>query len=211
MPAIYNSLPSDELLYILFILQAELLKRETLSVIDYNNDIAISKNRIEGVTKATQHKLIIKEKTSCNAFWNSILIPNLKLRYNTSPVHSLKEIDYLKQCFPNHIRQFNVYCKDKIVAGTTIFETKQVAHAQYIAANQDKNNLGSLDFLHAHLIQNTFANKRYFDFGTSNENDGKNINKGLQFYKEGFGARTIVQDFYSITTANYSKLNAVLV
>ena len=114
------------------------------------------------------------------------------------------------QQFPKQIRQFNVYYNDTIVAGTTIFETKKVAHAQYISATENKQELGSLDFLFHHLIHTVFNHKHYFDFGISNENQGQNINEGLLYWKESFGARTITQDFYSFNTANHNLLDAVL-
>ena len=210
IPSIYNSLPSDELNYFMFLLNAELLRRDVLSVIDLNENISFSKNRIEGCKRAEKHELEIKEESEFDEFWNSILVPNLKLKHNINPVHSLREIALLRQRFPNNIRQFNVYYNDEIVAGTTIFETKNVAHSQYIAANGEKNILGSLDFLHLYLISKVFSEKAYFDFGISSENHGQNINRGLQFWKEGFGARTITQDFYRISTKNYFLLNDIM-
>ena len=96
-----------------------------------------------------------------------------------------------------------------MVAGTTIFETSQVAHCQYISGNDDNNILGSLDFLHDYLINKVYQKKRYFDFGTSNEEQGQHINVGLQFWKEGFGARTITQDFIEIDPKNHAKLKLV--
>lgn len=39
----------------------------------------------------------------------------------------------------------------------------------------------------------------YLDFGISNENDGRYLNLGLIEQKEGFGARTVVHDFYRLT------------
>ena len=144
-------------------------------------------------------------------FWNEILIPTLQTKHEVNPVHSLEEIMLLKNKFPENIRQFNVYCKDKVVAGTTVFVTNKVAHSQYIAANQEKNVLGSLDFLHYHLITDVFNDKAYFDFGISNENQGKQINQGLLFWKEGFGARAIAYEFFKIPTTNYEKLNDVFI
>ena len=91
----------------------------------------------------------------------------------------------------------------------TIFETKNVAHSQYISGNDDKNTIGSLDYLHTYLINEVFKDKTYFDFGVSNENNGKNINEGLNYWKEGFGARTITQDFYEIDLNNLNKLDTI--
>ena len=41
-----------------------------------------------------------------------------------------------------------------------------------------------------------FKDKKYFDFGTSTEDNGNFLNKGLIFQKEGFGARGIVYKHY---------------
>jgi hypothetical protein len=165
---------------------------------------------MEGVKRGKKHQLIIKEETSFEVFWNEILSVNLEQKHGVSPVHSLKEIEKLKQLFPEHIRQFNVYHNDKLVAGTTIFESQNVAHCQYISGDENKNALGSLDFLHHYLITKVFKDKKYFDFGSSNEDNGMKINEGLQYWKEGFGARTIIHEFYSIKTENANLLMDIL-
>ncbi|WP_299389823.1 GNAT family N-acetyltransferase [uncultured Gelidibacter sp.] len=210
IPSIYHQIPSQEVQYLNFILEAQLERRNVLSVIDNHNKLKFSKSRREGVKRGQQHDLLITNDDNFEAFWNSILKPNLNKKYNADPVHSLDEILYLKEKFPNNIKQFNVYHEERIVAGATIFETAQVAHCQYISGNSDKNILGSLDALHRYLITEVYADKRYFDFGPSNDNYGKTINHGLQFWKEGFGARTMTQDFYKIETKNHPKLDAVL-
>lgn len=211
IPSIYSDIFSQEVEYLMFILKATLIKQDTLSVIDLSNKLKTSNGRLEGYKRAKKHQLILKEESDFTLFWNQILIKNLKQKHNAKPVHTLEEITKLKRKFPNNIRQFNVYYQDKIVAGTTIFETKNVAHSQYISGNEDKNTLGSLDFLHINLIENIFKDKSYFDFGTSNENNGLNVNKGLLFWKEGFGARTLTQNFYTIDTRNFNLLNSVFV
>ncbi len=210
IPKIYHSLPSDEMDYLLFLLKAELQKKETLSVIDQIQKSKIASNRLEGLKRGQKSQLIVKEEAHFDSFWNSILSVNIKKKYDVEPVHSLEEIEHLKTLFPENIKQFNVYHNTKLVAGTTIFESNQVAHCQYISANEDKNSLGSLDFLHHYLITNVYKDKKYYDFGSSNEANGNKINKGLQYWKEGFGARTIIQEFYSIQTENYHLLTDVL-
>lgn len=211
IPSIYHALPSDEIQYILFLLDAQLTRRDALSVIDLKNVIRISKNRLEGYRRGLKQQLQIKEVDAFDDFWTHILEVNLQQKHQAKPVHSLEEITLLKKKFPKNIRQFNVYKNDVIVGGTTIFESNHVAHSQYISANEDKNTLGSLDFLHHHLITEVFNQKPYFDFGISNENNGKSINEGLQYWKEGFGARTITQDFYQIEISNLTKLENVFI
>lgn len=210
LPTIYHESPSDEMEYLSFILNAKLIRRDSLSVINLETDFEFSNSRAEGIKRGTDFGLEFREEQDFTSFWNQILIPNLAQKHQAKPVHSLEEIMLLKSKFPNNIKQFNVYKEGKIIAGTTVFESDFVAHSQYISADESKNTTGSLDFLHNRLITYTFRNKKYFDFGISNENQGQNINKGLLFWKEGFGARTIVQNFYEIETKNYPLLENVL-
>ncbi|PKP14560.1 MAG: GNAT family N-acetyltransferase, partial [Bacteroidetes bacterium HGW-Bacteroidetes-23] len=174
-------------------------------------EIPIAKNRIEGVNRGIKNQLIIKEENDFSVFWNTILIPNLMNKHNAKPVHTLEEIQFLKSKFPSNIRQFNVYKENELIGGTTIFESKNVAHSQYISANSFKNEYGTLDYLHHYLITEIFRNKKYFDFGISNEEQGKKLNGGLSYWKESFGATTLTQDFYEVQTKNYSKLEEVII
>ena len=36
------------------------------------------------------------------------------------------------------------------------------------------------------------------------------INQGLNYWKEGFGARSLTHDFYEIETSNFKKLDSIL-
>lgn len=211
LPSIYLHNPTNNpMAYVLFKTNAQLIRTDLHSVIDIRHKL-YSNSRKEGFKRGIKANLKVKESDSFDLFWNTILIPNLTSKHGAKPVHSLEEITLLKSRFKNNIRQFNVLYDNKIVGGTTIFETEHVAHCQYISGNAEKNELGSLDFLHHHLIENVFEKKPYFDFGTSNINAGQQINEGLLFWKEGFGARSIPQGFYKIETKCYKLLEDVFV
>jgi hypothetical protein len=210
IPSIYHSKPAEELNYALFLAEAQLIRRDTLAVIDLSKPILIANGRKEGVKKGIVNGLKVKEVDDFEDFWNDILIPNLKDKHNAKPVHSLQEIVNLKKKFPENIRQFNVYYNDEIVAGTTLFESENVIHSQYISADKTKSENGSLDFLYHDLITHTFGGKHFFDLGTSNGNEKRMLNNGLSFWKESFGASTVVHDFYEVVTVNFSKLENVL-
>lgn len=209
IPDIYCSYPSAEIDYIMFKTQADLYKSDVLSVISHAEDgLKFSKDRKEGIKRGIKNNLSVIEEDDFQPFWNDILVPNLEKKHKVKPVHSLDEITLLKKKFPNNIKLYNVYKDDNLVAGTVIFDTENVAHSQYISGNEDKNKLGSLDFLHDYLLNNIYKSKPYFDFGISHEKDGR-INKGLLYWKEGFGARSVIQNFYSINTENHTLLNSV--
>lgn len=210
IPAIYTSLPSDEITHVLHALGAKLYRNDILSVVKPCS-LSLTKDRRAGVKRGLKHKLEVREEEDLSSFWNQILIPNLIQKHQSNPVHSLEEIEYLRKKFSAKIRQFNVYHNHTIVAGTTIFETKLVAHSQYISGNENKNQLGSLDFLHYYLLTDVFRDKKYFDFGTSHEELGAKVNEGLIYWKEGFGARAISQEFYEISVSELSKLKEIFV
>lgn len=211
IPSIYHQKPAEELNYALFLAEAQLIRRDSMAVIDLSKPYSLSKIRKRGTKNGMNNGLIIKEVRGFEDFWNEILIPNLAQKHHAKPVHSLEEITKLKYLFPNQIRQFNVYKNDVIVAGTTIFESENVAHCQYISGTEEKNELGGIDFLFYHLITEVFKMKRFFDFGISNEYQGRKLNEGLSYWKESFGASIIVQDFYEVESANNNLLDTVLI
>lgn len=211
IPSIYNTFFSEEIEYAMFITEAKLMRRDCLSVLDLTKQYKFSKTRKESIHRGNKNNLNIVEEPNFKLFWDEILIPNLDKKHNAKPVHTVEEIERLHHQFPNNIRHFNVYDKDDIVAGTTIFVSEFVAHPQYISGNSQKNELGSIDYLYHYLITEIFKDKKYFDFGPSHENDGKQINQGILFWKESFGAKTAVQDWYEVETKSYPKLNNILI
>ena len=40
---------------------------------------------------------------------------------------------------------------------------------------------------------------------------GMKVNKGLNYWKEGYGARSLIQDYYEIKASNFKKLDDLLV
>lgn len=211
LPNIYHTYPAEEINYLLFLCQAECIRTELSSAIDLKEPLKIQSNRMEGVKKAQKNGLLIKQETEFNSFWEKILIPNLAETHQAQPVHSVQEITLLQQHFPKNICQFNVYQQSEIVGGCTLFITEKVVHTQYISAGKNRQQLGTLDFLFHHLITEQFKDKSYFDFGTSNENQGKNLNRGLLYWKECFGGRGIGYSTYKINSHNHKFLEEVMV
>ncbi len=121
------------------------------------------------------------------------------MKYHQSkPVHTLEEMQLLMGRFPREIRLYLVRSNDRIVAGTVVFETRQVAHVQYIASGEEGREFGALDMLFRHLINERYKTMEFIDFGTSNEQGGLVLNEGLIFQKEGFGGRAVCYDTYEV-------------
>lgn len=208
IPRIYHTRPCDELDWIMFKLLAKIYRRDTALVINNRSSkIRLQERRLRSIKKADKRNILIKEGVEeLKPYWNNVLVPNLHAKHGVVPVHNLGEIELLAKRFPENIKQHNIYLDDKVVAGCTMFLNKQVAHAQYISGTDEGRDTGCLDFLFDYLIQNEYSHYDYFDFGICNENSGQLINNGLLDWKEGFGARTIIHDFYEIKTDSFSLI-----
>ena len=209
IPGFYNTLPDDEVAYALFLLNARLYRRDCATAISPADRLPVRRGHKRLIRMAASLGVRIVQETSFQPFWERVLVPQLAARYGVKPVHTLEEITLLAARFPGQIKQFSAYCGDEIVAGTTIYETPTVAHAQYGAVTEKGRQIGAEACLFSTLIEQ-YKDKRFFDFGISNEKEGRVLNHGLLEWKEGFGARCYAHDFYEIATGNYPKLESVL-
>ena len=210
IPSFYHTLPSEELDYALFLLLAKLIRRDCALVVNQQDSLTFRKGRKSEISKAKRFGVTIQEECDYAAFWNQVLIPRLMAKYGVNPVHSLEEITLLAGRFPENIRQFNAYHEGQIVAGATIYETPTVAHCQYLGVTEPGQKVGALDLLCGWLIRERYAHKKFFDFGTCNEQKGRVLNHGMLAWKEAFGGRTCVHSFYELQCANYTLLEDIL-
>lgn len=196
IPHIYNRYASEEDLYALFRHGATLKSRGLSSCIELQHRIPFTESRKSGLRKATD--IIIKETDAVLPFWN-ILNTVLTTLHNTTPVHTVKEINMLKERFHDQIRLYGAFDPEgTMLAGSLVFECGDTIHTQYLAATNEGKSSGALDKLIATLITDTYADRRYLDFGISTEQGGNILNEGLLFQKEGFGGRGVCYDCYEI-------------
>lgn len=199
IPYIYTELPAEEDRYALFLLKGQLIRRDISSTINLNTLIKLSDSRKNVINKAKKLGLKIIEEKEFAKFW-PILNEVLGTNHGVKPVHTCEEMSLLANKFPKNIRLFlTVNDKGQTFAGSVIYLNKQVVHTQYLATTTEGRKTGAMDLLLDYLINTVFKDKTYFDFGTSNEQNGYYLNEGLISQKEGFGARGIVHDIYEIT------------
>jgi hypothetical protein len=209
MPGCYHLLAEDDLEYALFLLDARLYRRDCSAALSQADRLPLIRERKSLIRKAADLGVRIVQETSFQPFWERVLVPQLAARHGAKPVHSLEEITLLAGRFPENIKQFSAYLDGEIIAGATVYETATVARAQYGAVTDKGRHSGAQALLFESLIEQ-YNQKRFFDFGTSNEKEGRAVNHGLLDWKEGFGARVYTQDYYEIATRNYPKLEPML-
>ena len=198
IPHIYHAYPSEEDLYALFRMGARLTERKISSVVLSGTGIPFRKLRVRKLKQARKEGLSVCSDEAYNLFW-PILEENLQERHGAKPVHSLNEITCLHQKFPDNIKLHRTVDEaGETLAGCVMYITDRVAHVQYIGSTDRGRKLGALDLLFDKLLHECYADKKYFDFGTSVENGGRYLNEGLIFQKEGFGGRAVVYDVYEL-------------
>ncbi len=197
LPSIYHRSPAQEDLYALFRHGARLIRRDVTTTIDYIAPGARSKRRERGVKKATKAGVSFIESNDWPAFWG-ILSDALQSRHGVAPTHTVEEIVMLAKRFPEAIRLYLAQQHDRPLAGVVMFETANVAHAQYIASSPEGRETAALDGLFDFLIERYRCSHRFFDFGISNEDGGRILNEGLVTQKEEFGGSAAVHDVYEI-------------
>ena len=197
VPSIYHRAPAEDDLYALYRLGYHKFRCDLSSTIDLENRLQVSERRRRSFKKASKFGIqIVEGGGQLEIFWN-LLERNLKNKHGVKPVHDIREIVLLSEKFPDNIRCIVAKLNDEILAGIILFITNTAYHAQYISTNEKGNMVSAMDKVVEYSISAAIQeNKRWFDFGISNENDGQYLNSGLYRYKCEFGGGGIIHEFY---------------
>lgn len=195
IPYIYCNYPAEEDRYALFRLDATLVRRDVSAAICLPRRYKYQKGRTWMVNRGKKNGIRVRESKDFDSFM-SLENDVLKKYHDTKAVHTGAELSMLAERFPKNIHLYVGELDGKMEAGAVIFENGNVVHTQYLANSDVGRTVGALDCVIDHLIQEVYADRTYFDFGISNEDNGRYLNEGLIAQKEGFGGRAVVHDFY---------------
>ena len=202
VPHIYHAIPAEEDRYALFLCHAAVTRRGVLAVVERSSHPEFQERRSRAIRKAVAGGLVVRLSGDFGAYWR-ILTDTLMRTYGTLPVHNLQEIELLHSGFPDNIKLFACFKGETMLAGVVVYESNRVARAQYIATSEEGKASGALDLIFHCLLAEVYRQKPFFDFGTSDEEDGRCLNRGLIDQKEGFGARAVMHDHYEIRLADW--------
>jgi hypothetical protein len=197
IPYIYHSVPADEDLYALFCNNAKLIARSVSSSLYLAQKGVFDSRRKESLRKARKNNLVVKRSNDLKTFME--LAENVLMeKHGVRPLHTLQELTLLMTRFPENIKLFASYREDVMVAGIIIYESPNVAHGQYAANSDVGRSIGAQDLIEDYLINVEYKNKKYYDFGTSTFQLGRELNESLITRKEGFGSSAINYDSYEL-------------
>lgn len=199
IPYIYHRYPADEDLYALFRHGAQIAECNISTAIIASDPNSAFDRRVRRTLRhAEEEGVVVKASYDYATFWK-ILSDNLSNKYQAAPVHTLDEIELLHSRFPDNIRLHMAYIGEEAVAGAVMFVDGNVAHAQYSSANERGSATGALCSLFNQLIRVDYADHRYYDFGTSNEQHGLFLNTNLIEMKTGHGGRGVAYQIFKVT------------
>jgi hypothetical protein len=196
IPHIYHRTPAEEDLYALYRLGARLVRRDLSTCIRLDgNAISASKGRRSCVAKARRLGLTVIESRDYAGFME-IAERELQAKYGLRPTHNASELAMLAGRFPERVRLLGGYLGERLLGGVVLYLTDTVCHVQYIAATEEGRQCGVVDLCVHEAITNFSGDRRWFDFGVSTTDEGRNFNQNLTLNKESWGARTVVFDHY---------------
>ena len=195
-PHIYHRYPAEEDIYALYRAGGSLKAVQVSSVVDNSCPRGFDMASRQSVRKAAASGVEVGESADWAAFW-TILSGRLQERYNAHPVHTLDEVLMLRERFPENIKLYAATLEGRMIAGVVVYDCGTAVHSQYCASTDEGRRSRALPLLYRHVLD-VYALRRYFDFGTSNEDGGLVLNEGLIRQKCGFGGRAVAYNAYSI-------------
>ena len=177
------------------------IKKEISSIIflDFKNkdDIinSLKPSTKRSVKKALKYKVYNKETKKIEAFYN-ILEENLSSVHNVKPTHSLAELKKLLKLFPERIKLFGTFYRNKLIGGVVVFLcNKDTALIFYNVIDRKYQHYRPANSQIYHTMEWLWEKQyKYLDLGISSIN--MRLNLGLINFKVGFGSYNFVRNQY---------------
>lgn len=197
-PHIYQRFPVQDDVYALFRLRATRYRCDLTSCFVLNDRGAVLHGRRDSIRRANRAKVHVKtEWEHVPLFWD--VLEAALAHHDAIPTHRLDEIDYLHKQLPHAVNLFSAHVGADLVAGAIVFDLATVRHTQYLANSPAGRQIGALDaVIEAAIDSARGRDLRYFDFGTSNRDEGWTLNESLYGYKRSFGAGSAVHEHFSM-------------
>ena len=153
------------------------------------NESLLTSGRRQAVRKFENTGTVIElNSVRWDEYWR-ILEEVLGERHGARPTHSLEEMCRLSRLCPDNIALHVVLLDGRVIAGIVEYYERGWIHTQYMANTAVGRSNYALDgLLGARLHSACAAGIQWYSFGSSMQDGGQNVNKGLLQYKESLGA-----------------------
>jgi Acetyltransferase (GNAT) domain len=199
VPPIYQSAPADDDVHALFRLGASRYRCDLAAAINLSRRGRVWSSRRQRRKRAEAAGVRTAEGWDDIAAYWRVLETNLGSRHGATPTHSLAEIEYLHDRFPAEIVLVTARIGDDLAAGNLFFAEGPVLYQRYTATTDEGRTMSASDLVIEHGI--ALASERgcrFYSFGTSTLDEGRQLNEPQYDYKISFGAGGVAHDHYEL-------------
>lgn len=198
VPSIYSRYPAEDDVYALWRMGGCLLSCQPSSVIPLDQPMLTNYNERRALRQAIATGMTVAEEYDLHPFWE-LLAEVLRERHGVSPVHSVEEMELLRSRFPENIRLYTARIGGRLLGGILMYYAGPVAHNQYTAISPDGFRSNALEAIINHIISKECDGRRWWDFGTSCEHGGRELNATLNAKKYYLGCRPVLYTTYTLS------------
>jgi hypothetical protein len=152
------------------------------------------------VRQAERAGVEVRECKEYEAFW-PILSATLEHRHKVRPTHDQSELVHFAKLFPGDVKLFGAFSDGKFIAGiVTVALTEHAVYVKYMAQDYEHQKKRPMNLLLTEVMRWCLRTKKtILDLGVSmEEGSPSGINEGLFAFKEGFGARSVRRQSFTI-------------
>jgi hypothetical protein len=157
-----------------------------------NVNRSYNRNRTRRISKLDRSRFKIENMSIPTPDGYQILTKNRQGRHSVSPLHSLADFLLIEELSPGTVSTLIVSHENYLCSIAITFQDTKFSTLQYLAGSECSFNCGSQDLLVDELITKNSNNKSLLLLGTSTnpETNHRELNHGLDLYKQSFGATT---------------------
>jgi Acetyltransferase (GNAT) domain len=200
LPQIYQAEPAADDVHALYRLGASQSSCDLAAVINLAARGRVATSRRQRRRRAEAAGVQVDEGwKDATSYWQ-VLEANLGRRHGATPTHSLAEIEYLHDRFPKEIILITAKIGDDLVGGNLFTAEGPVLQVRYTATTEAGRDACATDL----VVERGIAlaaelDCRYFSFGTSTLDAGRELNAPQYDFKVSFGAGGVTHDAYELS------------
>ncbi len=200
LPQIYQAEPAADDVHALYRLGASHSGCDLAAVINLAARGRVAASRRQRRRRAEAAGVRVDEGwQDASAYWQ-VLEANLGRRHGATPTHSLAEIEYLHDRFPKEFILITAKIGGDLVGGNLFTAEGPVLQVRYTATTEAGRDTCATDLVvEQGIVLAGELGCRYFSFGTSTFDAGRELNAPQYDFKVSFGAGGVTHDAYQLS------------
>jgi hypothetical protein len=198
MPHPYHRLPAEEDIFVLSGLGAKTVETKATCVVPAGIPVRYSQGIRRAVKRFATAGLTLRRSFDFAAFI-AHCETYLWRRRGARPVHTGAELEHLAALFPDNILLYVVERNSNFEGGLVVYRNAVCAKAQYVAQTTFGQEAQIMPAIYHHVSTKVLPTGTMFDLGPSNDPATGLLDESLHWYKESFGARTILLSSYQLS------------